>query len=183
MLYIIILKGAREARCPARARARGVSARSLARSPWRHHARPCAGLREANQMSTRTVGHYLLGRTLGEGTFAKVKLAKDTETQTLYAMKIFSRADMSAELQRKVKEEIAIMKHVKHPNVVNLHEVLASKTHVYIVLELVTGGELFDRIVTSGAWHGVEPGSCDSSPPPRRQDGGEARTHLLPPAH
>ena len=43
------------------------------------------------------------------------------------------------------------MKHVRHPNVVNLREVLASKTHVYIVLELVTGGELFDRIVTAGA--------------------------------
>ena len=79
-----------------------------------------------------------------------MKIAKDVQTQTLYAMKIFSRADMTGELQRKIKEEIAIMKHVRHPNVVNLHEVLASKTHVYIVLELITGGELFDRIVTTG---------------------------------
>lgn len=39
---------------------------------------------------------------------------------------------------------------MRHPNVVNLREVLASKTHVYMVLELVTGGELFDRIATSG---------------------------------
>ena len=74
------------------------------------------------------------------------------ETQTHYAIKIFSREQMaSRELQQQVKKEIAIMKHVRHPNVVNLREVLASKTHVYIVLELVTGGELFDRIVTSGA--------------------------------
>jgi serine/threonine protein kinase len=40
---------------------------------------------------------------------------------------------------------------VRHPNIVSLREVLASKTHIFIVLELITGGELFDRIVTSGA--------------------------------
>jgi len=116
------------------------------------------------------VGHYELGRTLGEGTFAKVKLAKDTNTQTLYAMKVFSRSEMTGELLAKIKDEVSILKHVRHPNgepargavrprptlnapptpVANLHEVLASKTHVYVVLELVTGGELFDRIATSG---------------------------------
>jgi len=100
----------------------------------------------------------------------QVKFATDVETQTHYAVKIFSREKMSRDLQREIKEEIAIIKHVRHPHVVNLCEarlacvlralrplrhhasqVLASKTHVYIVLELVTGGELFDRIVTSGA--------------------------------
>ncbi len=80
-----------------------------------------------------------------------MKFATDTETQTHYAIKVFSREQMaSRDLQTQIKKEIAIMKHVRHPNVVNLREVLASKTHVYIVLELVTGGELFDRIVTSG---------------------------------
>ena len=48
------------------------------------------------------------------------------------------------------------MKHVRHPNVVNLREVLASKTHVYIVLELVTGGELFDRIVNKAHYSEAE---------------------------
>jgi serine/threonine protein kinase len=82
---------------------------------------------------------------------SQVKFATDTETQTHYAIKVFSREQMaSRDLQTQIKKEIAIMKHVRHPNVVNLREVLASKTHVYIVLELVTGGELFDRIVTSG---------------------------------
>jgi hypothetical protein len=82
----------------------------------------------------------------------QVKFATDTETQTHCAIKVFSREQMaSRDLQTQIKKEIAIMKHVRHPNVVNLREVLASKTHVYIVLELVTGGELFDRIVTSGA--------------------------------
>jgi serine/threonine protein kinase len=49
-----------------------------------------------------------------------------------------------------IKKEISIMKMVKHPHVVELVEVLASKTKIFIVLELVTGGELFDEIVKEG---------------------------------
>jgi serine/threonine protein kinase len=47
-----------------------------------------------------------------------------------------------------IKREISTMKLVKHPNIVQLLEVLASKTKIYIVLEYVTGGELFDKIVS-----------------------------------
>jgi len=101
-------------------------------------------------MASKRVGRYELGRTLGEGTFAKVKFATDVESQTHYAVKVFNRDEMSRELQRQIKEEIAIIKHVRHPNVVNLREVLASRTHVYVVLELVTGGELFDKVATAG---------------------------------
>ena len=49
-----------------------------------------------------------------------------------------------------VKKEISIMKLVRHPHVVQLNEVLASKTKIFIVLELITGGELFDKIVAEG---------------------------------
>ena len=49
-----------------------------------------------------------------------------------------------------IKKEIAIMKQLRHPHVVRLREVLASRTKIFIVLELVTGGELFDLIVKSG---------------------------------
>ncbi|CAD6336350.1 unnamed protein product [Miscanthus lutarioriparius] len=49
-----------------------------------------------------------------------------------------------------IKREISIMKIVRHPNIVGLNEVLAGKTKIYIILELVTGGELFDKIVRHG---------------------------------
>lgn len=49
-----------------------------------------------------------------------------------------------------IKKEISIMKMVKHKYIVGMVEVLASKTKIFIVLELVTGGELFDKIVQVG---------------------------------
>jgi serine/threonine protein kinase len=49
-----------------------------------------------------------------------------------------------------IKKEISIMKIVRHNYVVGMKEVLASKTKIFIVLELVTGGELFDKIVSEG---------------------------------
>ena len=57
-----------------------------------------------------------------------------------------------------IKREIRILKHLRHPNVVDLKQVMASKTKIYMVMELVAGGELFDKVVgdgpmpVSGAW-------------------------------
>ncbi|KAL3698455.1 hypothetical protein R1sor_012531 [Riccia sorocarpa] len=102
-------------------------------------------------MVIRRVGKYEVGRTIGEGTFAKVKFAQNTETGESVAMKVL---DKKAILQHKmvdqIKREISVMKLVRHPNVVRLHEVLASKNKIYIILEFVTGGELFDKIVHQG---------------------------------
>ncbi|CAL5091466.1 unnamed protein product [Urochloa decumbens] len=49
-----------------------------------------------------------------------------------------------------IKREISTMKLIRHPNVIRMHEVMASKTKIYIVMELVTGGELFDKIASRG---------------------------------
>ncbi|KAG0457698.1 hypothetical protein HPP92_022855 [Vanilla planifolia] len=45
-----------------------------------------------------------------------------------------------------IKREISVMRLVKHPNIVNLHEVMATKTKIYFVMEYVRGGELFNKI-------------------------------------
>lgn len=99
----------------------------------------------------KRVGRYELGRTLGEGNFAKVKFATNVETKEHFAIKALSRSRIEEEqMVTQIKREISVMKLVRHPNVVNLIEVLASKTTIFIVLELVTGGELFDMILATG---------------------------------
>ncbi|PKA57966.1 CBL-interacting protein kinase 32 [Apostasia shenzhenica] len=99
----------------------------------------------------RRVGRYELGRTIGEGTFAKVRFARNLETGEPVAIKILAKEKvLKHKLVEQIKREIAIMKLIKHPNVVRLHEVMGSKSKIFIVLEYVTGGELFDKIVNHG---------------------------------
>ncbi|KAG6409966.1 hypothetical protein SASPL_128010 [Salvia splendens] len=99
----------------------------------------------------RMIGKYELGRTIGEGTFAKVKFAKNTETGQPVAIKILDKDKvLKHKMAEQIRREIATMKLIKHPHVVQLYEVMASKTKIFIVLEFVTGGELFDKIVNHG---------------------------------
>ncbi|KAL6333274.1 hypothetical protein AAG906_028457 [Vitis piasezkii] len=94
---------------------------------------------------------YELGRTLGEGTFAKVKFARNVETGENVAIKILDKEKvLKHKMIGQIKREISTMKLIRHPNVIRMHEVMASKTKIYIVLEFVTGGELFDKIASKG---------------------------------
>jgi serine/threonine protein kinase len=100
----------------------------------------------------KKIGKYELGKTLGQGTFGKVKCAVDTADgkRTPYAIKILDRKQIEKEnMQEQLKNEIAIMKMLKHEHVVRMFEVIQSPQHIYIVLEIITGGELFDRIVAA----------------------------------
>ncbi|KAG5612835.1 hypothetical protein H5410_024116 [Solanum commersonii] len=81
-------------------------------------------------MVVRKVGKYEVGRTIGEGTFAKVKFAQNTETGESVAMKVLDRSTI-----------------IKHKMV---DQVIATRTKIYIILEFITGGELFDKIVHHG---------------------------------
>eukprot|EP00252_Welwitschia_mirabilis_P021842 TRINITY_DN571_c0_g2_i1.p1 TRINITY_DN571_c0_g2~~TRINITY_DN571_c0_g2_i1.p1 ORF type:complete len:443 (-),score=104.28 TRINITY_DN571_c0_g2_i1:102-1430(-) len=97
------------------------------------------------------VGKYEIGRTLGEGTFAKVKFARNTETGESVAIKVLDKDKvLKHKMIEQIKREISTMKLIKHPNVIQLYEVMASKTKIYIVMEFVSGGELFDKIVNHG---------------------------------
>ncbi|KAJ6895339.1 hypothetical protein NC651_021749 [Populus alba x Populus x berolinensis] len=99
----------------------------------------------------RRVGKYEMGRTIGEGTFAKVKFARNSETGEPVALKILDKEKvLKHKMAEQIKREVATMKRIKHPNVVRLYEVMGSKTKIFIVLEYVTGGELFDKIVNHG---------------------------------
>lgn len=99
----------------------------------------------------KKVGKYELFRTLGEGTFGKVKYAVNTETSEPVAIKVLDKEKIQKQnMGPQIKKEISIMKIVRHKYVVGMKEVLASRTKIFIVLELVTGGELFDKIVSEG---------------------------------
>ncbi|QCD80694.1 hypothetical protein DEO72_LG2g1016 [Vigna unguiculata] len=107
--------------------------------------------RRKNMKVRRKIGKYEMGRTIGEGTFAKVKFARNSETGESVAIKIMAKATiLEHRMVEQIKREISIMKIVRHPNIVILHEVLASQTKIYIILEFVMGGELYDKIVQQG---------------------------------
>lgn len=95
------------------------------------------------------VGKYILKRRIGEGAFAEVRLAVHEETKEEYAVKIFDREALpKAHFERDIKKEIRIMQHLRHPNIVSIHAVLVTERKLYLVMELVRGGELYDEIVS-----------------------------------
>ncbi|XP_020226207.1 CBL-interacting serine/threonine-protein kinase 3 [Cajanus cajan] len=103
------------------------------------------------QKIKRRVGKYDVGRTIGEGTFSKVKFARNSQTGEPVALKILDKEKvLKYMMAEQIQREIATMKLIKHPNVVQLYEVMGSKTKIYIILEFVTGGELFDKILNNG---------------------------------
>ncbi|GAB4828152.1 CBL-interacting serine/threonine-protein kinase 6 [Ancistrocladus abbreviatus] len=92
-------------------------------------------------------GKYELGRLLGHGTFAKVYHARNLQNGKMVAMKIVGKEKViKVGMMEQVKREISVMKMVKHPNIVELHEVMASKSKIYFAMELVRGGELFSKV-------------------------------------
>uniref|UniRef100_A0A453SEG3 non-specific serine/threonine protein kinase n=1 Tax=Aegilops tauschii subsp. strangulata TaxID=200361 RepID=A0A453SEG3_AEGTS len=99
----------------------------------------------------KLVGRYEVGRTIGQGSFAKVKFAVDADTGAPVAMKVLDKATiLNNRMLQQIKKEISIMKIVRHPNIIRLNEVLAGQTKIYIIMELITGGELFDKIARQG---------------------------------
>ncbi|MQL75453.1 hypothetical protein Taro_007828 [Colocasia esculenta] len=93
------------------------------------------------------LGRYEVGRLLGHGTFAKVYHARSTRTSESVAIKVLDKEKiMKGGLIGHIKREIAILRRVRHPNIVQLFEVMATKTKIYFVMEYVRGGELFGRV-------------------------------------
>lgn len=106
----------------------------------------CSG-GEGHSHSLLLDGKYELGRVLGHGTFAKVYHARNLQTGKNVAMKVVGKEKViKVGMMEQIKREISVMKMVKHPNIVELHEVMASKSKIYIAMELVRGGELFNKV-------------------------------------
>ncbi|KAF7705034.1 serine/threonine-protein kinase BRSK2 isoform X4 [Silurus meridionalis] len=96
------------------------------------------------------VGPYRLEKTLGKGQTGLVKLGVHCITGQKVAIKIVNREKLSESVLMKVEREIAILKLIEHPHVLKLHDVYENNKYLYLVLEHVSGGELFDYLVKKG---------------------------------
>ena len=108
----------------------------------------------------RKKGNYILEETIGEGAFAKVKLGTHIHTGEKVAIKILNKEKLFEEALednlangiegcdiQKIRKEINILKRLRHKNVIQLYEIMESKTNLYLVMEYCEGKELFDYIV------------------------------------
>ncbi|XP_061829707.1 serine/threonine-protein kinase BRSK1 isoform X2 [Nerophis lumbriciformis] len=100
--------------------------------------------------SNQYVGPYRLEKTLGKGQTGLVKLGVHCITGQKVAIKIVNREKLSESVLMKVEREIAILKLIEHPHVLKLHDVYENNKYLYLVLEHVSGGELFDYLVKKG---------------------------------
>jgi carbon catabolite-derepressing protein kinase len=96
------------------------------------------------------VGQYNIIRTLGEGSFGKVKLAVHRGTGQQVALKIIARKKLiSRDMVGRVEREIEYLQLLRHPHIIKLYTVIKTPTEIIMVLEYA-GGELFDYIVSHG---------------------------------
>ncbi|XP_058515497.1 uncharacterized protein LOC131478886, partial [Ochotona princeps] len=94
------------------------------------------------------IGAYRLGSTLGVGTFGKVKLGHHQKTGKKVAVKIINKAKMEAmDMHEKIRREIKILQSLSHPHVIRLYELIDTPTDIFLAMEYVQGGELFDHVV------------------------------------
>ena len=98
----------------------------------------------------RQIGDYSLGAELGSGAFGKVVLGKHILTNELVAIKILDKMILNntPDDYQSVKQEINILKTVKHKHIVQLYEVLQTPRHIFIIMEYCEGKDLLDYILT-----------------------------------
>ncbi|KRZ96675.1 Serine/threonine kinase SAD-1 [Trichinella sp. T8] len=96
------------------------------------------------------VGPYRLEKTLGKGQTGLVKLGTHYASGRKVAIKIVRKEKLSESVLIKVEREIAVMKLIDHPYILRLYDVYENQKFLYLILEYVSGGELFDYLVRKG---------------------------------
>lgn len=96
------------------------------------------------------IGDYVFDRTVGEGQFGKVKVATHKLSGMRVAIKIINKLKLTAETIRMVHREVAIMKMLRHPNIIRLYEVIDTPALLFLVMEYAPGGEVMDLIAAHG---------------------------------
>ena len=105
---------------------------------------------EINTLSIKQIGDYTLGEEIGSGAFGKVVLGKHILTGEKVAIKILDKMilNQTPEDYELVKQEISILKLVKHKFIVQLYEIMQTAQHIFIIMEYCEGKEIMDYILT-----------------------------------
>ncbi|XP_057768455.1 serine/threonine-protein kinase SRK2I-like [Salvia miltiorrhiza] len=90
---------------------------------------------------------YDFVRDIGSGNFGVARLMRDKQTKELVAVKYIERGDR---IDENIQREIINHRSLRHPNIVRFREVILTPTHLAIVMEYASGGELFERISNAG---------------------------------
>ncbi len=103
----------------------------------------------ASRRKETKFGDYILGQTLGEGEFGKVKLGWKKDGSVQVAIKLIRRESLGTNPSRlpKIYREISILRGLSHPNIVRLLQMAETDKYIGIILEYASGGELFDFIL------------------------------------
>jgi len=89
---------------------------------------------------------YIIIKKIGSGSFATVYLAQ--KDQQLYALKVINKTEITAVYEQKLNNEIHILKKIDHPNIVKLYDVIETSESYYLILEYISGGDLYDLVVS-----------------------------------
>jgi len=92
------------------------------------------------------IGEYQLGEIIGKGAFGIVKVAHNKATGQKVAIKILQRDIMESSKVERALKEIEILRKLSHPHVVKLLDVILTDDRIYLIMEYVTGGELFEYV-------------------------------------
>ncbi|KAJ3614315.1 hypothetical protein NHX12_017889 [Muraenolepis orangiensis] len=105
-----------------------------------------AVLREGTVEFWKTLlGRYNIGKVIGEGHYAVVKECVERATGKEYALKIIDKTKWRG-IKRSLKNEVSVLRMVKHPNIIMLKEDFNLPTKLYLVMELVKGGDLYNTM-------------------------------------
>uniref|UniRef100_A0AAY4EYM3 Serine/threonine-protein kinase DCLK1 n=1 Tax=Denticeps clupeoides TaxID=299321 RepID=A0AAY4EYM3_9TELE len=106
---------------------------------------------ESPQVPAAIAERYKVGRTIGDGNFAVVRECVERSTGREYALKIINKSKCRGK-EHMIQNEVSILRRVKHPNIVLLIEEMDTYSELYLVMELVKGGDLFDAITSSNKY-------------------------------
>ncbi|KAG9223949.1 hypothetical protein CCMSSC00406_0004435 [Pleurotus cornucopiae] len=110
----------------------------------------------------KRIGLWKIGRTIGKGSSGRVRIARHSKTGQYAAVKIVSKVSLNSHVslhnlaegtgqnQLAIEREIVVMKLIDHPNIMKLYDVWETSTELYLILEYVQGGELFEYLCNKG---------------------------------